>query len=163
MIYVMGIDPGKSGGWVMIDTTRRVIQSGKNPASTLAQWNLELPVSTTLVVIERVVAASWSGAQNNSELMRNYGWWEMWAEYYAHASVKYLMPRQWQKVLKIKRTPPKPFSQMTIKEQGIWYQIKKKLNKKRAEKLFPGVEITNYTADAFLLAEVALRLFEGRK
>lgn len=163
MVSVMGIDPGVKGGWVVIDTDREVIQSGKNPDSTLKQWCLEADRFTSVVVIERVVAAAWSGAQNNSELMRNFGWWEMWVEYYAKKETQYLMPRQWQKLLGIKRTPPKPFSQMTVKEQGLWYQIKKKLNKQMAKRLFPSAKVTNYTADAFLLAEVALRIYEGRK
>lgn len=165
----LGIDPGANGGLALI-THDGAVQAFRMPPTEadmalLFAARLD-PPNISYCLIERVHSFPDQGVASAFTFGRNVG--ILIGLLLAHKiSFEEIEPRAWQKALGIpprvkKPRKPKPFMQYPPEEkQSEW----KNRLKGKAQTLFPGVEVTLYTADALLIAEVAKRIrvgYQGR-
>jgi hypothetical protein len=148
-VKLLGIDPGKSGGLVMWNTTTDELFDFNMPEdddATLALFR-EMGVGhDTILFIEN--PPTWAGGQrfarktvnghSSATLQGNYKLCVGLALGMG-ATVKKFVPLKWQNIVECRNTEKL--------ESSPW---KRKL-KARAEELWPGMNITLQTADAFLV------------
>lgn len=149
----IGIDPGKGGGIVMIDTKEKDIEVQKCPDSI---YNMALmfalmigdtPPSYIIVLIEKVWARPHDGRSSIFKFAQNYGQWEGIVN--AHEiRPHHVSPQAWMKAMGC----PKKLSK----------KDRKNYLKELAKKKYPNVNrrITLATADAVLLADYAKNVFD---
>jgi len=152
--YYVGIDPGQSGGIVIMSssTTYRTIQVEVIPATERDIWELLTRLTGALctAVIEKVHSMPGQGVASTFKFGVGYGGLRM-ALIAAGIPFEEVTPRSWQKALGI---PPKKKAESNSR----W----KNRLKAKAQQLFPRVEgITLKTADALLIAEYCRRKHEG--
>lgn len=158
MSLIIGIDPGKSGGFAILNKEGQVVLAQKMPDTYQELLSLITPHKGVIAggIIEQLTVFMWRGVTNNGELMRNFGAWEMLLAALCIPSIQ-VPARTWQKELGLTSVSAKPISSMTDKEQTAWYKSKKIKNKVYAARLFTNVRVTNYIADALLIAEYGRR------
>lgn len=157
---IIGIDPGASGGIIALDGTGEWRLSSKMPRSMESYHSMFLGEEARMknlyrdslevrVFIERVGGYQREspdgqlGGEKTGHSMFNFGL--NVAEVYVFAWLtfgkpKLVMPTSWQTAAGLKR--PKGMSKTE------W----KRMIKERAMELYPDVEVTNYLADALLVA-----------
>lgn len=153
MRLFIGVDPGRGGGIAHINETGAVICISKMPATEQDLYRaIYLPVNVTgpasfTAVIEHV----WSipGQGGAFAFGKNVGSCLM-ALTAARIPFTEVLPRVWQKAMGI-RYP-----------KGATDTQKKNLTKRRAQQLFPTVDVTHATSDALLLADFCRRQEQRR-
>jgi hypothetical protein len=146
--HYLGIDPGKSGGLVVLDGNRNVVKYTRMPKSNEAIWNwLKFHTSSVeRAVIERV--SGFIGRQHPGSRMFSFG------ESYGALSMalvalgiphRAVYPRTWQAAFTTPRTK--------TESRNEWKRRLLRISKK----IFPQYKITLATADAFLIALYCLR------
>lgn len=145
MIFI-GIDPGIGGGVAMVTSSGKV-QTDPMPASEadLTRWFESLQWASTDIVgvIERVtgyVGGPGNTGSSQFKLGTSYGRCTMALTVY-RIPYSEVMPRVWQKAVGI---APRGKSEKP-------YEFKQRL-KRRAQQLFPLVDVTMKTCDALLIA-----------
>lgn len=146
----IGVDPGQSGGLVIIRHDGRV-SSCQMPKTERDVWNwcYNLNDTDAIAVIEHVHSMPGQGVASSFKFGRGYGGLRM-ALIAANIPFEEVTPQRWQKGLAIparKKTESKT-------------QFKNRL-KAKAQQLFPKVPVTLATADALLIAEYCRRKHEG--
>lgn len=160
-MWFLGIDPGVSGGWAVIDECRAVRGMGKTPATPI-DWVIELrdlvhaagvastrPVENpfavdVVAVVEFVRSSPQMGVVSAFTFGRSLGIIE---GVLAQAGISHdtVRPQVWQR------------------ELGCLSRGDKNVTRARAQELFPRApRITHATADAVLLAEYCRRIYTGR-
>lgn len=138
MIFI-GVDPGKSGAMVCLDSTGRVVGHVKNVETERDLWawlSGATSFGECFAVIEQVHSMPKQGVASSFKFGVSYGL--LWAFLIAAgARFEHVTPVRWQTV-------------MRCRTKGD-----KNVSKARAQELFPREHITHATADAFLLAEYA--------
>lgn len=155
----VGIDPGKTGAicWLCCDTydASDTIGVRKMPATEGDVWELftTLGGGQTFAVIEKVHAMPGRpqkegekprtmGASSAFTFGMGYGGLRM-ALIAASIPFEAVIPGKWQK----------HFGLITPKGKTLTTGEKKNIHKARAQELFPQLKVTQYNADAILLAE----------
>ncbi len=152
----VGIDPGLSGGIVVLSNDGRISLCKKMPETDKDIIELLEPyswingVSGTSVCIEKIwghegYPGSKHGVFNQG---MNYGMLKM-ACIALRMRMDEVTPQKWQKLYSLK------------KEKGMEQKLWKAQLKDRAQKMFPDQKVTNYTADALLIAGYCRRLFSN--
>lgn len=137
----IGIDPGKSGGVAMLigDTTLTLSLKDKTEGE-IAKWLVENTMDCEcFAILERVRSSPQMGVASAF----TFGWvYGAMRGMLAGIGIPFdeVLPSAWQKSL------------------GCLTGGDKKVSKDRAQQLYPDVKVTNYVADALLIAEYARRL-----
>ena len=144
----MGIDPGNSGGFAVLDAKKNVIATGKLDGLTETDiWDsmkqYTLAPEMVLVVLEQVGAMPDQGVTSSFTFGDSWGFLRGLLVASA-ARREYARPQKWQKL----------FSLPTTKQCGS-KTAKKNANKAEAQRQFPAVKMTHAIADALLIAEYA--------
>lgn len=138
--FVIGIDPGISGGAALLDSeTGRVEKTIKFKESEhdINEWFLQIDMAHA--VIEKVHSMPKQGVKSVFTFGMQYGFCR--AMLIAHSfPFQAVAPQTWMRAM------------------GINNRGDKKINYARAQELFPYIQITHAIADACLLAEYARRL-----
>ena len=148
----MGIDPGKSGGWAVLQADGSVWGVGKNlDTRTLLT---ALKDSDTTVGVEKVGASPQMGRTSAFSFGESYGVIQgmLLAQEY---ELLLVTPQKWQKEFGLIQKTPKGEKGKV----GRNSTAKKNANKAMAARLFPGQKITHAWADALLIAEYCRRVF----
>lgn len=140
-MMILGIDPGKSGGFCLMDDDGNVLGKLKQP-ETDAECFFEMSVALDwanddghklTAVIEKVHAMPQQGVTSTFTFGRNFG--------FLHGVLTAL------KIPVIEVTP-----QRWQKELGCMSKGDKNVTKQKAQQLFPDHKFTHATADATLIA-----------
>lgn len=152
MKLFIGIDPGVKGGIVALGADTDVIDAVKMPSSErgiIDVFKGYRQLSQALearVIIERVIPFSAPGRKIGvtSAFTSGKGYGTLLTALTAlRFPFDIVMPATWQKAM------------------GCLTKGDKAVSKRRAVQLFPDVTITNYTADAFVIAEYCRRFHLG--
>ena len=156
--FIIGIDPGKNGGIVMLDEDGEVMSCAKMPETPLDLYNhlVGLTVHAALygsqmsnpmvyVYIEKVGGIPGQGASSAFSFGRGCGHLEM-ALLALKLRTNYITPQKWQKMYQVGS------SSITKSTAAEKKEHKLKL-KAKAQLLFPNAKVTNATCDALLIAE----------
>lgn len=150
--FYIGVDPGVSGGWAMLDSQGGVVawmKMADTPEGIAGQpGELILPLppaSRVRALVEKIHAFPAMGKAAAFTFGGSY--WSIRTALTA-SSVPFdeVQPKLWQKIIGISY-PPK-----------LAARDKKNITKARAQQLFPRTPVTHAIADALLLAEVARRI-----
>lgn len=145
---VLGIDPGKSGGLAIVsDIDRSTPRAWKMPDGERDLADLLNLVCAeigkpTLAMMERVRSMPGQGVASTFAFGRYYGMVRM-AVVGARIPLEEVSPQKWQKA-------------MQCLSRGD-----KNVTKRRAQELFPALQVTHAIADALLIAEFGLRFLNG--
>lgn len=143
--WIIGIDPGKSGGMAALSQSGAVMVSCKLPET-------ERDIETLLVkgvaddaefaFIERVASSPQMGVKSAFSFGQSYGFLRgcLCA---AGVAFDEVTPAKWQRAM------------------GCLSKGDKNVTKAKAQQLFPGIKITHAIADALLIAEYGRRLRGG--
>lgn len=151
MIYI-GIDPGKSGGIAMIDSSDPLLikqsQATKMPETETDLFDLvkRLKSDNCFCMLEKVHSMPAQGVKSVWTFAQNYGSIRM-ALIAARIPFETVTPQTWQKYLGIVKRG---------KEESKT-KFKNRL-KAKAQELFPELKITLAIADALLIAEYCRRI-----
>lgn len=147
----LGVDPGKSGGIALVNSTGHCISS-KMQATERDIWRFFEAVSDlmdngnrVMALIEQVHSMPKQGVVSTFKFGMSYGGLRM-ALIASDIPFESVLPRKWQRGLDI--------PQRKATESGT--QWKNRL-KAKAQELFPFENITLHTADAILIAEYLRR------
>jgi hypothetical protein len=141
MIYI-GIDPGVAGGIAMLNDAGEIVAAVKMPATehdVFAFLCESLGEEPARAVLERVSSSPQMGVVSAFTFGRGYGALRM-ALTVAEIPFDEVSPRKWQPAM------------------GCLSGGDKNITKRRAQALFPRVEITHALADSLLLAEFCRRI-----
>lgn len=152
----LGVDPGASGGIVSI--RGNLVAATKMPETEQDVWTLvsshsHLFGESTFAALEKVGGYVGDGGNPGSAMFKfgaSYGGLRM-ALTAARIPFEEVTPQSWQKGLAI----PK-------REKGESKTDWKNRLKRKAQQLFPSVEVTLATADALLIAEYCRRVRQGK-
>jgi len=135
----MGVDPGWGGAFAIVDSTGHLVTSIKMKAASLLVPEIkEYKDLVRFALIESVHSMPKQGVSSTFKFGRAYGIME-------GVVAAMLIPYQL-------ITPAKWQGKMQCRTKGD-----KSITREAARKLFPGYHITDKTADAILLAELARR------
>lgn len=156
----VGIDPGKSGGLVLLSPGNVEAVSMPQTERDIWEWFDELPQPPTSVsaVIEKVGGYLGEGSEAPGSAMFNFGWGYgglRMALVAAGVPFEEIAPRTWQKALKI--SPRKKAGRKFTESKSQW----KQRLRAHAQQLFPSQKVTLATADAMLIALYCKRQHEG--
>lgn len=153
-VAYIGVDPGVSGGWAVVDAAGSVVltmKMGDGP-SEIAQQPQTCKERVLLVcgsvydlraVVERVHSSPQMGVASAFTFGKNVG--AILAALTAHRiPVDEVPPKTWQKVMGVVYPQGRPRD--------------KNVTKRRAQQVFPSLTVTHAIADALLLAEFARRI-----
>jgi hypothetical protein len=149
MVYV-GVDPGRGGGLALL-AGRHGVETAKMPATErdvidlLKYWKTftaPAPACKIFAVIEHVWSIPGQGGAFafgvNVGTLRT-------ALTAAEIPFDQVLPRKWQSALGV------------VYRKGATDTAKKNITKRRAQQLFPSIDVTHAIADALLLAEYCRR------
>lgn len=148
---VMGVDPGTSGGFAVLDARKNVIVAQKFDGLTESDiWDAMKPYTLApemiVAVLEKVSAMPDQGV--TSVFTFGDSWGFLRGLLVASAVRReYVRPQEWQKLFRLP----------TTKECGS-KTAKKNANKAEAQRQFPEIKMTHAIADALLIAEYARRI-----
>jgi len=146
MTTIIGIDPGKSGGWVM--KRGDAITSGKlEPLCDFLQYARELDIHNTIVYMELltgyVAGANTPGARMFK--MGEYYFGPMYILTTLGIRIELVTPQKWQKVMGCGNRNGRSTPQ--------W----KNHLKDMAKRLYPNEKVVGWNADAYLILEYGLK------
>lgn len=138
---IMGIDPGVCGAAAILDETdvRAVRPFTKVTEAEMIDWLVDCRAYIKKAYIEDVHAIRGASAKSTSTFMDNRGWWRGVLMSFK-IPFERVRPIVWQTALRCKS------------------KSDKNVTKKRAQELFPKLNITHATADAILIAEYGVRM-----
>lgn len=142
MTFILGIDPGVSGGMALISTDLSFIEVQVFKHSTPADLASQLLSKQDLIsmaYLEGVNAMPKQGVSSTFKFGMNYGLWQGMLTA-LNIPFQRVYPLKWQTV-------------MSCRTKGD-----KNISKTRAQELFPKLKITHAIADALLIAEYGRRL-----
>ena len=146
----LGIDPGDSGGYALLDSNGRVLACEKFPETERDLWDaiLEASYSAERAVIERVAPMPGQGVSGMFRFGMSYG---MLRGFLVAARVPFeaVAPGVWCRSMGL------------VRKKGESQTAWKNRHKARAQELFPGQRITHAVADALLIAEWGRRVSLG--
>lgn len=158
--FIIGIDPGKSGGIVMLDECGSVVSCVKMPETPrdlyehlvrlVSHAASEMSEPMVYVYIEKVGGIPGQGASSAFSFGVGCGHLEM-ALIALKLKTNYITPQKWQKMYQVGS------SSITKSTSAEKREHKLKL-KGKAQLLFPGQKVTNATCDALLIAEYGRKL-----
>ena len=169
MKYIIGIDPGKNGGIVMLNQDGNVINVEKMPETPkdlydhlvalvahAASMASQMEEPRVVVYIEKVGGIPGQGASSAFSFGKGCGHLEM-ALLALKLSTNEVTPQKWQKGYQVGS------SSITKSTAAEKKEHKLKL-KAKAQSLFPslGKKITNATCDALLIAEYGRKIEVGK-
>lgn len=138
----LGIDPGKNGGLATIDSYG-IVEVHKMPDTAKDVYLLLCALSAgkkVYAVLERVASSPQMGVTSAFTFGRGFGNLEV-ALYAAGIQFEMCQPAKWMRFL------------------GCLTRGQKSVTKIKAQQLFPSIKVTNYVADALLIAEYARRTY----
>jgi crossover junction endodeoxyribonuclease RuvC len=144
MKYIMGLDPGWSGGVAIVGQDSNYVEA--IPFTGKTEWDIiesieHLADKAEVCYLEKVHAMPAQGVCSVFKFGHNYGLVRA-ALYINGMVINEVTPQKWQSLL------------------GCLSKGNKNVTKTKAQQLYPGVKITHATADAILLAEYG-RLMES--
>jgi hypothetical protein len=154
MINVFGGDPGSTGALVWLRSDKHgngVVETLKFAGATrreMIEFVVERADATSTALVEKVSASPQMGVVSSFTFGRSYERLLM-ALTAGNVSFERILPRAWQKAA------------------GVYFKPKtshtehKRVTRQRAQELYPTERVTNATADALLIAHVALKLKGG--
>lgn len=141
MTNIIGIDPGKNGGYALIDHANLVVYSFKDKTEQdiAEQFRMLATIPNTIAYLEKVHAAPGQGVVSMFTFGQNYG---LVRGFLAAFKIPFIdvTPQEWQRGLRI---PSK---------NGKTYNEHKKMLRQIAGQLYPNVKTNAETADALLIA-----------
>jgi crossover junction endodeoxyribonuclease RuvC len=139
----LGVDPGQSGGFVLLDPDGRVDAAWKMPATERDTADLlgEFAPRIRVAAIEAVHSMPGQGVSSSFKFGASYGGLRM-ALICLRIPFTGVSPHKW--------TSDMGLTRKTLSEGRT---AKKNRNKARAQELWPGTKWTHATADAALIAE----------
>lgn len=148
--WIIGIDPGKSGGIALLGPSGYHESEALNKlteadlADTLRKWSVAAAFEQVRVIahVERVHSMPKQGVSSTFTFGQSYGF----LRGCLHAiSIPFeeVTPAKWQRAM------------------GCLSKGDKNITKAKAQQLFPGIKITHAIADALLIAEYGRRLRGG--
>lgn len=145
---VIGVDPGASGGIVVLAGDGRVIQAGRMPECPRGIYSALTGFETCEACMEFVHSSPQMGVASAFTFGKGAGWVE---GVFAALGINWttVLPKKWQTEMGI---PPR--GQKTTVEH-------KNVTKAKAQELFPHLTVTHATADALLIAEYYRRKMRG--
>ena len=145
MTTIIGIDPGASGGIVVLCDGRTAAY--KMPATERDVWQLLAEHEPATCYIEKVSSSPQMGVVSAFKFGRSVGLLHM-AAIAAGLRVEFVTPQKWQRALGL-----------IVKGRGLGQDdtSKKNRNKARAQELYPALKVTHAIADALLIAEYGRR------
>lgn len=156
--YILGIDPGVSGGAVILNPDGEVMAVLKfETEGAAAEWlgcrlgyvSVDGDVTPLHAYLEKVQAFPGQGRSSMFTFGANYGFWRGLLQ--AHRiPFETVLPTRWQAGLGIKKGK--------TEEKVAW----KNRLKQKARELFPRTRVTLALADALLIAEYGRRTILGR-
>ena len=167
MTLIIGIDPGINGGYAVWDTKGEIIAAYKmsdtysDLVMSISSMKGNVESEKSIAYMEQLSTFMGRRAQHNALLFKSYGAWEMLCAA-LQIPLRLVPPKTWQEGVKVLSRPPKLIKTMSDSEQSAWYRQKKKAHKVLAARLFPHIKVTDYIADALLIAEYG-RLKEAGK
>ena len=141
MQLLLGIDPGKSGGAVLLSedhTVVRFIAFKKGTTLDVIEWIEDNKKEIVFCYLEGVGARPTDGVVPAFKFGQNYGWWECLIQV-SRIPFQRVYPLKWQ-------------TYMSCRTGG-----NKNISKARAQELFPKIKVTHAIADALLIAEYGRR------
>ena len=150
MIVVLGIDPGKSGGFAVIGEQ---FETGamKTPESERELWErfkaVKISAPGVVAYLESVGASPQMGTVSAFTFGRSFGLL-IGMLYALEIPFEFVRPSTWQKALGLTAV-------------GKKFGTKGGHLKEKACQLYPGIKVTNATADALLIATYGYRLRTG--
>jgi len=173
----IGVDPGVSGGLAFTSSlSQQVVLAQKMPATEKDIWTMidSFPTLPRIrAVIELVHSSPQMGVKSAFTFGQNFGALCM-ALTAASIPFEAIRPSVWIQALKIPKrkshTKTKEVQIKKGKDKGKWKVVKcggetdtqwKNRLKKKAQQLFPKVQVTLATADAILIAEYCRRKEKG--
>lgn len=149
-MFIIGIDPGTSGGFAIIDDVRRKLTLRKMPDTPKEIFNilnffLKASKGEIFVYIEKVQGLPGMGGSSMFNFGKNSGHLEM-AMLALNIPFEQLTPQKWQKEFQLGTKGNQTTS--------VW---KNKL-KNKAEQLFPDTKMFLWGSDATLIAEYGRRI-----
>lgn len=152
MSTIIGIDPGKSGGIAVIKDGQAWADKMPETCGDIADY-LKDPVNSrdAFVFLEQANPSgdpNARGIRGRTILYGNYCYLEM-ALHLLNLPTEVISSMKWQKY-------------MGCYGKCRDYADKKRYNKQKAQQLFPSLKVTNFTADALLIAEYGRRARNGQ-
>lgn len=159
MVIYLGIDPGVSGGWALLDPDGAVLLAmkmgdgpadiGKQPQTCKDRAFVVLQEPYRIhAMVERVHSSPQMGVASAFTFGRNVGA-ILGALAASGIPVDEIQPKAWQKIMGVVY-PTRPKGDKTPRDKNV--------TKRRAQQLFPNLTVTHALADALLLAECARRI-----
>jgi len=148
MTYYLGVDPGKSGGFALLDSVGQVLHTTKmlDTEAEIVEWLVEIQHrwgsyqgARISGMLERAASSPQMGVRSAFTFGRNYGTLRT-ALTAALIPFDTVHPSKWQRAL------------------GCLSRGDKNVTKRRAAELFPSVTMTHAIADACLIAEYCRRV-----
>lgn len=149
MTYYLGIDPGKTGGWAVVNEEGTLIDTGVFASDKMAHAFRVKPV---LVGIENVHAFPKQGVSGVFTFGQNVGYWQGWIDAQSLPYIQ-ISPVKWRNsILDSKRnTPKKPVTNDKEAYQAL--KARKQATVSFVNRLFPGHAIKHDgIADAICIA-----------
>jgi len=144
--YVMGIDPGVSGGIAFWDNDG--VRAHKMPATLADLWALihdNCYRISTVAYLEKVASMSGEGVRSVFTFGQNFGALRM-ALTAAGIPFFSVPPQTWCKKMGLKKKKTETNTEWKNRHKAL------------AQELFPHLKITHYTADALLIMEYGRRI-----
>lgn len=143
--FILGIDPGQSGGFGLVGIARDEAHAYKMPETDRDVWDLidAFRALVRFAFLERVHAMPRQGVSSSFKFGDNFGYLRGCITA-AGIPWEYVTPQSWQKG-------------MSCLSKG-----QKNVTKARAQQLFPTLKITHAVADALLIAAHGKRLYAAR-
>jgi Holliday junction resolvasome RuvABC endonuclease subunit len=138
MTRILGIDPGLKGGIALLDT-QEAPQAWKMPAMEADLWAIIIGAHADVAFIEKVSSSPQMGVTSAFTFGRGYGSLVM-ALTASGVPFTEVRPQQWQSPVGL------------VYPKGSKPTEKKNLGKRRAQQLFPMLDITLSISDALLIA-----------
>lgn len=137
---ILGIDPGKSGGFAILGEESRLVQAfDRITPQDIAQILDSYASIIEVAYIENVHAMPKQGVVSVFTFGQNYGWWQGVLNAFK-IPIERVQPLKWQ-------------TYMGCRTGG-----NKNVSKARAQEIFPHEKITHAIADALLIAEYGRRV-----
>jgi crossover junction endodeoxyribonuclease RuvC len=142
--WIIGIDPGKSGGIAAISDTGEVASVAKlaQTERDIGQALEDMSAAAGFAYIERVSSSPQMGVKSAFTFGQSYGFLRG-CLYAAGIPFEEVAPAKWQRSM------------------GCLSKGDKNVTKAKAQQLFPGIKVTHAIADALLIAEYGRRLRGG--
>lgn len=146
-LYTIGIDPGKSNGGIVVRAPHDRLGSEVEmyKMGNLSDQQLlaifQKLAGRAVVYLEKVWARPGNGIKQSYAYGYGFGSIRM-AAIACNVRLELVLPSHWQQAVGIKKSP-----------KGTSYDARKKKNRERTEELFSGLKITNWNAEALLIAE----------